>query len=129
MAAPAASVGGIGLTLALAGVVYSGCPAWAVCIPLAVDTAASAWTAGMDKLLWHSPLHLKAKNYEYRYGVLWTPVLRLLLIAAACCALGMLCAVVSAGPAALPHPDTARLAAGFRELATGWADLRIRRGL
>lgn len=124
-------LGVFGLTLALVGVVYYGCPIWIVCVPLAVDTVACAWTAGMHRLPWRSPLRLKAKDCEYRYGVLWTPVLRVFLIAAVCCGLGVLCAVVLDGPAVIPHPDATRLAllaAGFRELVTGWADLRIRQG-
>ena len=102
-------LGVFGLTLALVGVVYYGCPAWIVCVPLAVDTVACAWTAGMHRLPWRSPLHLKAKDCEYRYGVLWTPVLRLYLTAV-CCGLGVLCAVVLGDPAVIPHPDANLLA-------------------
>lgn len=132
----------LGLTVTVAGVVYSVVPFVAAVIPLAVDAVACILQMRINDSgpartlrLYRSTLHDLGDGRYYRYGALWTPVLRVFLIAAVCCSLGVLCAVVLDGPAALPHPDAARLArvalpvAGFRELATGWADLRIRQGL
>ncbi len=132
----------LGLTATVAGVAYSVVPFGAVVIPLAVDVVARVLQMRINDSgpartlrLYRSTLHDLDDGRYYRYGVLWTPVFRVFLIAAVCCGLGVLCAAVLDSLAALPHPDAGRLvrivllAAGFRELATGWADLRIRQGL
>lgn len=129
----------LGLTVTVAGVAYSVVPFGEVVIPLAADAVAcvlqmrinDSGTARMLRL-YRSTLHDLDDGRYYRYGVFWTPVFRVFLIATVCCGLGVLCAVVLDGLAALPHRDAGRLArivllaAGFRELVTGLADLRIR---
>lgn len=132
----------LGLTATVAGVAYSGVPFGAVVIPLAVDAVACVLQMRINDSgparvlrLYRSTLHDLGDGRYYRYGVLWTPVLRVFLIVAVCCGLGVLCVVVLDGPTIFSYPDVnllaryALLVAGFRELATGWADMRIRQGL